>query len=89
MNNIKKIGLLLLVLGVITGFTQAAKEEKPDATIRLSDCFGFAGSTNLKGDYIPKTDPPSVRCIWDFSAIDAGARNVTLSVLKFPPATSS
>jgi len=36
MNNIKKIGLLLLVLGVITGFTQAAKEEKPDATIRLS-----------------------------------------------------
>jgi hypothetical protein len=27
MNNIKKIGLLLLVLGVITGFTQAAKEE--------------------------------------------------------------
>ncbi len=36
MNNIKKIGLLLLVLGVMTGFTQAAKEEKPDATIRLS-----------------------------------------------------
>src|SRR6266513_6138996 len=36
MINIKKIGLLLLVLGVITGFTQAAKEEKPDATIRLS-----------------------------------------------------
>jgi len=36
MNIIKKIGLLLLVLGVITGFTQAAKEEKPDATIRLS-----------------------------------------------------
>jgi hypothetical protein len=36
MINVKKIGLLLLVLGVITGFTQAAKEEKPDATIRLS-----------------------------------------------------
>jgi hypothetical protein len=37
MNNIKKIGLLLLVLGVITGFTQAAsKQEKPDATLQLS-----------------------------------------------------
>ena len=36
MNIIKKIGLLLVVLGVTTGFTQAAKEEKPDATIRLS-----------------------------------------------------
>ncbi len=36
MNNIKKIGLLLLVLGVMTGLTQGAKEEKPDATIRLS-----------------------------------------------------
>ncbi len=36
MNNIKKIGLVLLILGVITGFTQAAKEEKPDATLRLS-----------------------------------------------------
>ena len=36
MINIKKIGLLLLVLGAVTGFTQAAKEEKPDATLRLS-----------------------------------------------------
>ena len=35
MNNIKKIGLLLVVAGVMTGLTQA-KEEKPDATIRLS-----------------------------------------------------
>jgi len=34
MNSIKKIGLLLLVLGVLMGFTQAA--EKPDATLRLS-----------------------------------------------------
>jgi hypothetical protein len=36
MNNIKKMGLLLLVLVVITGFTQAAKEGKPNATLRLS-----------------------------------------------------
>src|SRR2546427_6949452 len=43
MNNIKKIGLLLLVLGVITGFTQAAKEEKPDATIRISSKAVAAG----------------------------------------------
>lgn len=34
MNKIKKIGLLLLVSGLITGFAQAA--EKPDATIRIS-----------------------------------------------------
>ena len=34
MNNIKKIGLLLLISGLITGFAQAA--EKPDATLRLS-----------------------------------------------------
>src|ERR1700720_1200685 len=34
MNNIKKIGLLLLVSGVLTAFTQAA--EKPDATLRLT-----------------------------------------------------
>ncbi len=36
MNNIKKIGLLLLVLGMITGFAHPAKAEKPDATLRLS-----------------------------------------------------
>ena len=34
MNNLKKIGLLLLVSGVLTAFTQAA--EKPDATLRLT-----------------------------------------------------
>ena len=34
MNSIKKIGLLLLVSGLLTGFTQAG--EKPDATIRIS-----------------------------------------------------
>jgi hypothetical protein len=43
MNIIKKIGLLLLVLVVITGFTQAAKEEKPDATLRLSGKSVAAG----------------------------------------------
>jgi hypothetical protein len=34
MNKIKKIGLLLLVLSITTGFAQAA--EKPDATIKIS-----------------------------------------------------
>ena len=43
MNNIKKIGLLLVVSGVMTGLTQAAKEEKPDATIRLSGKAVAAG----------------------------------------------
>ena len=41
MNNIKKIGLLLLVSGVLTGFTQAA--EKPDATVRLTSKAVAAG----------------------------------------------
>ena len=39
MNNVKKIVILLLALGVMTGFTQAAThdhESKPDATLRLS-----------------------------------------------------
>src|SRR5438552_1371779 len=37
MNNIKKIVILLLVVGVMTGFTQAATHQsKPDATLRLS-----------------------------------------------------
>ena len=43
MNNVKKIGLLLLVLGVIAGFTQAAKHEKPDATIKLKGGSVAAG----------------------------------------------
>ena len=34
MNSIKKIGFLLLVSGLLTGFTQAA--DKPDATIKIS-----------------------------------------------------
>jgi hypothetical protein len=37
MNNIKKIAILFLVVGVMTGFTQAAsKQEQPEATLRLS-----------------------------------------------------
>src|SRR5947209_18756132 len=37
MNNVKKIVILLLVVGVMTGFTQAATHQsKPDATLRLS-----------------------------------------------------
>ena len=43
MINIKKIGILLLVLGVITGFTQAAKAEKPSATLQLSGGSVAAG----------------------------------------------
>jgi hypothetical protein len=43
MNNIKKIGLVLLVLGVITGFTQAAKQERPNATLQLSGGSVAAG----------------------------------------------
>jgi hypothetical protein len=41
MNNLKKIGLLLLISGLITGFTQAA--DKPDATIRISTGSVAAG----------------------------------------------
>jgi len=43
MNNVKKILILLLVVAVMTGFTQAAThhESKPDATLRLST-GGFA-----------------------------------------------
>ena len=37
MKYIKKIGIVLLVLGLMTGFTLAAENEsKPDATLRLS-----------------------------------------------------
>jgi hypothetical protein len=37
MNNVKKIAILLLVVGVMTGFTQAATHQsKPDATLRFS-----------------------------------------------------
>src|SRR5207249_12071370 len=37
MNTVKKIGILLLVLVVMTGFTRAAgKEHKPDAILQLS-----------------------------------------------------
>ena len=43
MNNVKKIGIVLLVLGVIAEFTQAAKHEKPDATIKLKGGSVAAG----------------------------------------------
>ena len=37
MNKVKRIAILLLVVGVMTGFTQAATHHsKPDATLRLS-----------------------------------------------------
>ena len=41
MNSIKKIGLLFLVSGLLTGFTQAAS--KPDATITISTGSVAAG----------------------------------------------
>jgi hypothetical protein len=44
MNNVKKIAILLLVGGVMAGFTQAAsKQEKPDATLRLKGGSFAAG----------------------------------------------
>src|SRR6059036_3497948 len=43
MNNIKKLGLLLLALGAMTHFTQAATTQKPDATLRLSGGSFAAG----------------------------------------------
>jgi hypothetical protein len=44
MNNVKKIAILFLVVGVMTGFTQAAsKQAKPDATLRLKGGSFAAG----------------------------------------------
>src|SRR5437867_7650777 len=44
MNNVKKIGILLLVVGVMTTFTQAATHEsRADATLRLSGGSFAAG----------------------------------------------
>src|SRR5437667_2861628 len=70
MNNVKKIGILLLVLGVMTGFTQAATHEsKPEATLRLSGGsfaagIGFSwgsGTLTYKGkDYPVKVNGLSI-----------------------------
>jgi hypothetical protein len=70
MNNIKKIVVLLLALGVMAGFTQAATQEsKPDATLRLSGGsfalgIGFrwgSGTLTYKGkDYPVKVNGLSV-----------------------------
>jgi hypothetical protein len=70
MNNIKKIGLVLVVLGVVAGFTQAAsKQEKLDATLRLSGGsfalgIGFrwgSGTLTYKGkDYPVKVNGLSI-----------------------------
>jgi hypothetical protein len=44
MNNVKKIAVLLLTLGVMTGFTQAATHQsKSDATLRFSGGSFAAG----------------------------------------------
>jgi hypothetical protein len=80
MNNIKKIGLLLVVLVVIAGFTQAAKEEKPNATLRLSGKsvaagIGFSwgkGTLTYKG----KDYPVSVNGL---SLVKVGITKVTAS----------
>src|ERR1041384_1606186 len=49
MNNVKKIVVSLLALGVMTGFTQAAAHEsRPDATLRMSIggfSLGIGGSS--------------------------------------------
>ena len=64
MNNVKKITILLFVVAVMTGFTQAAThhhESKPDATLRLST-GGFAlgigvnwgsGTLTYRGKHYP------------------------------------
>jgi len=70
MNNVKKIAILLLLVGVMTGFMQAATHEsKPDATLRLSGGsfalgIGFrwgSGTLTYKGkDYPVKVNGLSV-----------------------------
>src|SRR5213596_4316758 len=70
MNHLKKIGIMLLVLGVVSGVTQAATHEsKPDATLRLSGGsfaagIGFSwgsGTLTYKGkDYPVKVNGLSV-----------------------------
>ena len=52
MNNVKKIAVSLLILGVMTGFTQAAThhhESKPDATLRLSTGSSLLESVSAGG----------------------------------------
>jgi len=59
MHNVKKILILLLVVGVMTGFTRAAsKHEHPDATLRLSG-GSFAAGYNGK-DYLVKVNGLSI-----------------------------
>ena len=71
MNNVKKIAILLLVVAVMTGFTQAASHQHsgPDATLRLSGGsfalgIGFrwaSGTLTYKGkDYPVKVNGLSI-----------------------------
>ena len=72
MNNIKKLGILLLAIGVITGLARAATQPQfgqPDATLRLSGGsfaagIGFSwgsGTLTYKGkDYPVKVNGLSV-----------------------------
>jgi len=70
MNNLKKIAILLLVIAVMTGFTQAASQHSgPDATLRLSGGsfalgIGFrwgSGTLSYKGkDYPVKVNGLSI-----------------------------
>ena len=70
MNNLKKIAILLLVVAVMTGFTQAASQHSgPDATLRLSGGsfalgIGFrwgSGTLTYKGkDYPVKVNGLSI-----------------------------
>ena len=43
MNQLKKIGILFLVVGVAAGLARAANQEKPDATLRLKHGSVAAG----------------------------------------------
>ena len=70
MNNLKKIAILLLIIAVMTGFTQAASQHSgPDATLRLSGGsfalgIGFrwgSGTLSYKGkDYPVKVNGLSI-----------------------------
>jgi len=70
MNNVKKIAILLLVIAVMTGFTQAGSHHSgPDATLRLSGGsfalgIGFrwgSGTLSYKGkDYPVKVNGLSI-----------------------------
>jgi hypothetical protein len=78
MNNVKRIGILLLVLCLIPGFAQAAS--KPDATLRLSGRSVAAGLGVSWGNgtltYKGKNYPVSVSGL---SLVKVGISKITAS----------